>query len=361
MILQPGPLIFSHRCTRLCWWRVCACLFCVGALAVLAALSPLALADTLFLKNGDVLTGTIRQLTDKSLEFRTPWAGVVKIKLAAVESMESEELLWLRLKGQDNFRLVSLRSRDRKTWLYDQTGQCVPLKKKSQLAFLQAESLDKDFWFWNGELTVSLSLDQGRTRRGGLQTFGHTTVRDSSNRHILRWDMEHVVEKSRTKTREQHVNYDYNHFISQKMYLLGTGQWFYDTDENFRWRASAGAGAGYQLWNTPDSDLKTDVGISHLWEAYRRRDNQKQWALRWGLGYVRSLSDGLVAKFNSSTFYRPKSAAHLLWEMQAGLKYKISSSFSFDLRYQLEQESTGGSGPREPVQKQLTLGVGYSW
>ena len=330
-------------------------------LGVLAVVPLSARADTLFLNNGNVITGRLRELTDGTLLFHTPWAGTLHVDLKTVQSMETQQMVWLRMKGQGDFRLVSLRSRNHQTWLLDQEGQCILLRDKRKLAFLQAQDPRRNRWFWNGDLAVSLSLDQTSDQQEGIQTFGSTTIRNRDNRHTVRWDLEHVREEGETETQEQHVNYDYNHFVSSKMYLLGNGQWFYDRDESLRQRAVLGGGVGYQFWNSSDSSLKTDLGLSHLWEGYRSGNRQRQWALRWNLGYARTLFAGIEGELDLSTFYRPQSSAHLLWDLDTGLKYRVTERFSFNLRYRLERESSSGRVTREPSKKQLALGVGFGW
>jgi putative salt-induced outer membrane protein YdiY len=58
-------------------------------------LCPYALADQITLKNGDRLTGTIVRLDEDGLILRSEFAGEVKIQWAAVESVTSNEPLYV--------------------------------------------------------------------------------------------------------------------------------------------------------------------------------------------------------------------------------------------------------------------------
>lgn len=47
-------------------------------------------ADTVWLTNGDRLSGTIQSLNDGELELKTDYAGILKVKWPSVSTMESE-------------------------------------------------------------------------------------------------------------------------------------------------------------------------------------------------------------------------------------------------------------------------------
>ena len=65
-------------------------LFIVNFLFTAILLSGAVLADTLVLKNGDRLTGTVKSLSDSKLVFETSYAGEISIDWDIVESLSAE-------------------------------------------------------------------------------------------------------------------------------------------------------------------------------------------------------------------------------------------------------------------------------
>lgn len=62
---------------------------------LLLALTGTALADTIVLKNGDRLTGTIESSDGKEITFKTDYAGEIKVKWSAVKETTTEKPLYV--------------------------------------------------------------------------------------------------------------------------------------------------------------------------------------------------------------------------------------------------------------------------
>jgi hypothetical protein len=68
--------------------------FCLAA-GVLSFVASLARADTLVLKNGDHLTGTIVSSDGKELTFKTDFAGEIRVKWPTIAEVKSEKPLYV--------------------------------------------------------------------------------------------------------------------------------------------------------------------------------------------------------------------------------------------------------------------------
>src|SRR5688572_29342257 len=68
---------------------------CVATLA-----AGITLADVVILKNGDKLTGTVGQIADGKMEFKSPVLGDIKIDLANVESYTTDAPATIRMKSK---------------------------------------------------------------------------------------------------------------------------------------------------------------------------------------------------------------------------------------------------------------------
>ena len=68
--------------------------FCL-AVGVLSFVASFARADTLVLKNGDHLTGTVVSSDGKELTFKTDFAGEIKVKWPTIAEVKSDKPLYV--------------------------------------------------------------------------------------------------------------------------------------------------------------------------------------------------------------------------------------------------------------------------
>ncbi|WP_165767102.1 DUF481 domain-containing protein [Parendozoicomonas haliclonae] len=318
------------------------------------------LADTLLLNNGNVLSGKILELKDGKVRFDTEWAGEINIDIRFVESVETESLLWVRMKGQDNFRLVRLYREGEHTWLADESGNSTRLDSQENLASLQAVEPDDDRWVHSGSVNLGLALNDGEHKEREVNTSGSVNVRDRVHRNIFAWKGKYAKEDDVLDDKRLRLNYDYNRFLDRHWYTLANGMWLYDLDESPYRRYSLGGGLGYEFWDRSTGSLKTDTGLNYLWEDYKTGGNVKHWALRWSVSGMQHLSGDLYSTLGSVVFYRLGDADQLLWDLDLGLKYRISSRLWFNLLYSLDYDSKPSSdGVRTATS--LTFGLGYGW
>ena len=318
----------------------CAESFCRLFLLLLAMLFMLpSRGDEIWLINGDLLRGTIMELKEGQVDFDTVWAGRIKVDLSHIQSLETEDMLWVRIRGQDEFRLVRLYSLGEQTWLRDQQGNSIPLNSQNSLVALRPDHPGQNQWLVSGTINGNVSLKRGDSNKNQVKTFGTVNVRDRVNRNILKWDSKYTKDNNELDDKELKLTYDYNRFLDHSWYVLGSGLWSYDIDGSPYMRSSVGAGIGYEFWDRGTGSLKSDIALSRLWEYYRTQDTRRRWAIRWGVNGSQQITGGLSATADSAVFYRLGEGRQSLWDLDLGLKYHVSSSFWLNLRYSLDYNS----------------------
>ena len=317
-------------------------------------------ADTLSLDNGNLLSGRIRELKDDKVYLDTDWASLVKVELRYVVSMETDELLWVRLKGQDNFRLVRLYQKGKDTWLQDEYGNSSRLDSQQRLAALKADQPDENHWVWSGKANLNMAHKRGEKQESELNTFGSVYIRDRVNRNTLSWKTDFSREDGSINGKETKLVYDYNRFLDRSWYVSGSSLWWYDLGESPYKRYSVGTGIGYQFWDRGTGSLKSDIGFGYLWEDYRGTENRKRWVPRWGLNSTQQIAGNLYGIADSILYYRLGDDDQLLWDLDLGLKYQLSSRLWFNMQYSLDLDS---APPDNCVRSKtsLTFGIGFTW
>src|SRR6202167_962819 len=67
----------------------------IGIFAAAMALASAAVADTVVLKNGDHLTGTVEVSDGKDVTLKTDYAGEIKIEWASVQELKTDKPIYI--------------------------------------------------------------------------------------------------------------------------------------------------------------------------------------------------------------------------------------------------------------------------
>ena len=338
----------------------CVQFFLITVGALFLACSSSAVADIAWLNNGDILSGKISELTDGRILFVTDWGGEIAIALKQVKSLETDQMLWIRIKGQDTFRLVKLRSDYPHTLLVADDGTQSRLASYDQISVLKADRKKAHNWLWSGEVNTSLSWKFGDEDEGELTAYGAVHVRNRQHRNSLRWQSELSKEDGAINDKALRLTYSYNHFLDRHWYLLANGLTVHDSTESPFARYTGSGGLGYQLWDRAEGTLRTDVGLGHLWELFDDRDRLDRWIVRWGVSGAWQATKRVSATFESSVFYRIGDRNHLLWDADIGFRYRLTNRLWLNLKHSRDWDSAPVDR-RSRTQAKVIFGVGYGW
>lgn len=141
---------------------------------LLAVCSVSALADQLTLKNGDRVTGTIVSADGTNVSFKTDYAGTLTIKLDAVQSIASDQALYVATKtGRVVVGKVSAQEGSVQVATQD-AGQ-VNLQRQD-IKSMRSEAEQRTYGAWGGYLDSGLSLARGNANSTDF-TLGATAAR----------------------------------------------------------------------------------------------------------------------------------------------------------------------------------------
>jgi putative salt-induced outer membrane protein len=155
-------------------------------LLIIALFSPAILADTISLKNGDRLTGTIVKSDAKTLVLKTEFAGDVTLQWAAIDTINSTQPLHVGLAGG---QMVDgpVATKDGQIQVTTTSAGVVSASKDSvQVIRSDAEQAAYDATlerlrhphlgdFWSGTLDTGLSLTRGNSSTLSYTLAGRAT------------------------------------------------------------------------------------------------------------------------------------------------------------------------------------------
>ncbi|MEK1906568.1 MAG: DUF481 domain-containing protein [Pseudomonas sp.] len=323
---------------------------------LLLVLSLPATADTVWLNNGDRLSGEIILLDGGKLALKTKYAGRVLIDWKDIDTLSSDKPLMLRRDGIDSEASEQLQAAG-KGLVRVVNGSTVTVPLASITRLVPPRPLLKDR-LWEGNLDAKLDLDRDEERTDEWKFKGDTRIEHGRWRHVLNGELERKTEDGDETEDNWELEYDLDRFF--------TDHWFwragYDHKEDqfsdvYRQRM-LGSGPGYRFWDNELGrfDLITRYNRVALNSDYGEFDFNT-WSLEWD--YKRLLRGTRFEFYTTGTLHKPQiEAIDYILESEAGLRYRLNDWARLSLLYELEQLRGVGSSSS---QRHYLIGVGVGW
>lgn len=256
--------------------------FLLVGVCLLLAVTPL-LADTIKLKNGDRLTGSIVKSDEKTIVIKTEYAGLVTVNWDAVSDVDSAQQLNVFSKSGQKI-IGTVRSTEGKFDVSTSDSGKVSLAKadvvtirnkdeqaawqKEEDRFANPSVLD----LWNGSADFGIAFTSGNsstsTTTAGLD-LTRATRRDKTTvfyRQISASDRSVTPTKKIANAKRAGVQYNLN--ISPRTYVFGFTNFDFDELLKLDLRFVAGGGFGYNVIKNERSKFDVFGGISYNKEIF---------------------------------------------------------------------------------------------
>jgi putative salt-induced outer membrane protein YdiY len=244
-------------------------------LTVLCALacSTTVLADEVYFKNGDRLSGKIVRMTDSKLVLQSKVAGEVTVNLAGVKTFSTEEPVEVHLKDGTVLRQPVAAAEPNEFAL--QTA--APLQPQkfplAEVASINPPPAPKPKW--TGSVSGSVGLTTGNTKSSSITGSVSLSRRSEQDRTTAGADVAKVSQTDRDTGESQtteswwrlHGQYDY--FFTKKLFGFVNGRYEKDDIALLERRVVVGGGAGYQWIENDTTAFSTNLGLASLFEKYK--------------------------------------------------------------------------------------------
>lgn len=257
----------------LCWIAIILTSLSVG---------PAAFADSLALKNGDHLTGTITALDAQEITLKTDAAGEIKVKWSAVQELNSDTSLYVATPDKKTISgTVTLDGAD----LVVHTATAGEVRiALAQLTIVRSEqeqqAYEKSlhpglFDDWTGAVNVGFALARGNSNTTNLNTAvlgDRKTLADE-----FKLSLSSIYSTSGTSTTGApggvtaneilgDVAYDRN--FGPRTFVFASGDFTHDGLQDLDLRAIYSGGLGWHAINTTKTTLDALFGINYTRESY---------------------------------------------------------------------------------------------
>ncbi len=323
-------------------------------------------ADTVWLKDGSVLTGTVVGLEERVLTLQTAYAGRIRVGWGHVRTLSTDRPLWLRLRDTRRERKITLLSDGSDLWIMSGRDELEQVERR-EIAWMGEEPVfEPDSWDFTGTAQLYLDFDRGTDTSDEVSTKGNIELNRKPYRNTLAWSSKRRVKNDSVLDDKWLVKYDYNYLLSDTWYAIGNTSIEHNSDNDLRRRWTIGGGAGMQFEQAPDYSLRLELGVSQLWEDFEysesdsRDNNKSSQALHWALKSWKRILDDYVLSHSHDIYRRFGGSKGWLVQTTTGLKWRFSRQFSFNVTFDYDYDTAPSNG-NSNFEKSLNVGVGYDW
>lgn len=324
--------------------------------SLIVSLTAPVLADTVWLSNGDRLSGEIVLLDGGKLALKTQYAGQVLIAWKDIDTLRSDKPLLIRRQGLDSEPSNQLEAAGKgMVRVVSEHTQTVPLASIKRLIPPRPVLQDR---LWEGNLDVKLDMERDDDDTDEWKLKGNTRMEHGRWRHLLSGELERKV-KNEAKTADNwQLEYDLDRFISDNWFWRVGAEQDEDQFAFLTRQRSLGTGPGYRFWDNELGRLDVIGQINRL-QLDTRNDQLALNTYSLSLDYKRLLWSTRLEFYSTAELQVPDiEQIDYVLDSEAGLRYRLNDWARLSLLYELDQVRGLGQTYSE---RRYLLGVGVGW
>ncbi|VVM52229.1 DUF481 domain-containing protein [Pseudomonas fluorescens] len=327
-------------------------------LAVFSASTPL-LADTVWLKNGDKLSGTITVFDGGKLLIQTKYAGAVTIDWKEVKTLDSDQHLLVKQDAYTGEVSKSLTAAEdgKVTLANGEAPKTVELASIQQI--LKPKPVVEDL-VWKGNVDLALDYQRAEKDTDDYDVGFKTSARHGRWRHTAEGEYNREVQDDETTTNNWRAEYALDRFLTDQWFWQGRLNYKRDHIEELARQRVVGTGPGYQFWDDELGAFSLGSLLNRTDYEYRdgSKDNFYSVAMKWD--YNRYLIGKKVEFFTNGEVGKPLSGvADYALDAELGLRYKVTDWASLNLK--AERDIISGTNDADLNKTRYTAGFGVAW
>ncbi|WP_397453825.1 DUF481 domain-containing protein [Pseudomonas sp. NA-150] len=327
-------------------------------LALTSVSMPL-LADTVWLKNGDRLTGKITVFDGGKLLLHTDYAGDINVDWKQVKTLESDQKLLVTQDKHNEIAKALKPAEDGKVILAN--GEPPKTVDLSSIQLIMSpKPLITDF-VWKGNVDLALDFQRAQNNTDDYNIAFKTTARHGDWRHNAKGEYSReTTDNSTVNTNNWSAEYSADRFLTDKWFWEGRLTYKRDYVEDLARQRVVGTGPGYQFWDDQLGAFSLGSLINRTDYEFSNGSKQNFYsaALKWD--YNRFLIGKKVEFFTNGELGKPLSgAADYSLDSEVGLRYKVTDWASLNLK--AEKNIISGASDGDLNKTRYTAGFGVAW
>lgn len=326
-------------------------------LALSVAATPL-LADTVWLKNGDRLTGQIKFYDGGKLLLQTDYGGAVALDWSKIATLESDQELLIKESATVGERAKSLHAAESGKVLLANGEAPKTIELASIQQILKPKPLVEDLT-WKGNVDAALDYKRAERDTDNYDLDLKTEARHGLWRHKAEAGYNRQFQDDLVTTDNWNAEYALDRFLTEKWFWQGRFEYKRDMVEELERQRTVGTGPGYQFWDNELGAFSMAGLLNRSDYEYSNGESDNFYAASVKWDYNRYLVGKSVELFSDGEVGKPlANAADYTLDAAAGLRYKLTDWASLNMKAEKDLVS-GAEGELDETHYSLGFGVGW--
>lgn len=330
--------------------------------AVLCLCQTAALADELTLRDGSRILGSVVKKEDNTLQFKTSFAGVIKVQWDQVGELKTDQPTKVMLSDDEIIETKHIRNSENSTSI--ETAPDAPPREftPSQVAFIKPDAwrLGKGHKF-SGRVNFALETQRGNTDKDEIDVDLDLLWRRRNDRFTLFGELENDHNDGKKTTDKWNISSKYNYFVTKKRYYGGTFGMEADDLADLTLRVLGGPLAGYQFYESKALNLATELGIMRVFEDFQTQDNDRYWGAGWHVNFDRFVFNDMMQVYHRQNgLWNLYDTSDVIWDTWTGLRFPLVLGLVVSTEVKVEYDS-GAAKDADEVDTTYQLKLGYQW
>ncbi len=345
----------------------------MGAAAVLAlglTLASIARADVVVMKNGDRLTGKAVHKKANELVFSTPYAGNLTLRWSDIASLITSKPVAMVL-GNEHFVSGSLaESPVHGHAALTLESFAAPSPQYSaprdialdSISFLNptVEESGRGI-LWSGRVNAGGASTSGNTTNGTLHADVDLSGRALHYRILGGGEFNHATNQHVENVSNWRAHGEYDRFYSKSTFSYARTTLEHDKFRALDLRSTAGAGYGYQFFESPTLNLSLQGGVDYVDVNNLAAPDEDYAAAAWLLRYDQKPWNWIVQFFHQEDgTVSMDSPSSVVLHTQTGLRAPLGGGINATLQLNYDWQNRPPPGLRDS-DRTLLFTLGYAW
>ena len=316
-----------------------------------------AMADTVWFKNGDRLSGQLISLENGKLVLQSPYGGQMSLDWSAVTTVESDHPLLVRDNPQGSEYLSKLQKAKAGHVVLVNTVPQRDMALNQINQFVKPKPRITDL-VWTGNADLGVNLDKSSTRTQSYDFSFNGQLSHGQWRHDFGGTYHREKENASVNADNYSLRYSLDHFFTQKFFWQERLLFKRDWVEELSRQIAVGTGPGYQFWDNELGAFSLTLLVGRVNYRYNDSDEDRFTAagIRWN--YQRFIYGRRLELYSRGEFARSLDQTILSLDADTGFRYKLTDWASLNFAYGHDQVS----GVREDLnERHFTTGIGVVW
>jgi putative salt-induced outer membrane protein YdiY len=209
---------------------------------------------------------------------------------------------------------------------------------------------------------VNITNERGNTNSDNYYLQGEFRARTAKNRYVVGGELNKEDAEGTTISQNWLVHGNYSRFLNKEWYLFTNTLFEHDEFNDLKLRSTLGAGAGYQIFETPLVNLSISAGLAEVDENFYVAENNTYSAGQWSVNYDQYFFDKFVQLFHTDNGYISlENGSNWFLRTRTGLRFPLYKGFGATLQYNFDYNNQPSTDAQTREDTKFIFMLGYEF